>query len=81
MTKNNPSIGMKKCEFCLKDFNPPAREDQAANRLSWFCCESHRSLFRMGRRLCQSCDKQSRLENQLVCNKCHKRQQKSNSFI
>ena len=72
MTKNNPNIGIKKCEYCHKEFNPPAREDQAATRIYWFCCDSHRALYNMGRRLCESCEKSSRKINQLVCNWCHK---------
>lgn len=63
---------LEQCEYCFKYFSPSFRQENN-HRTNWFCCDSHRTMFRMGRRLCQSCDVHSRLENQIVCNKCHKK--------
>ena len=62
---------MERCEFCDKWFETSFRQE-TNHRKHWFCCESHRSMFTMGRTLCLCCEQSSKGINQLVCNWCHK---------
>jgi len=63
---------LTRCEYCNVPLFPNSKRI-APNQKHLFCCDSHRSLFRMGRVLCQSCGEKSMKKNNLVCRSCHKK--------
>ena len=61
---------MERCEYCDKWFESSFMQE-VTPRKHWFCCDSHRTMFFQGRRLCLCCEKSSRGANQCVCEWCH----------